>query len=1108
MKTKKVSYLSTLTFDSKLLTSLQAKYLKNVRLPILLILLIVIVGTSSLLAIPRRLNPEIKIPIVIVSTALPGAGPDDVEQLVTVPLERKLASVDGLDSINSTSIDSGSVISLQFLSNVKIDDAVGDVQTLVDTVSNLPDDATAPSIRSVDFEDRPFWTFAIASKSDVASLMRFSDALKKKIENVSQVDRVLTSGLDEQSIEVKIDVMKVKEFNINPLILSQIVQNAAKSFPSGTVNTDVSNFSLTINRELITVEDLRRLRIQAGTTTVTLGDIANISLHSKAGQQNTYVQTSKKASERTVQFFVYKKKNADIDKAFQVTEPVVNQELNNYDGQFSLYSVLNTSDEITKQFTSLFEEFKTTILLVFILLLLFLGLRQAIISTITVPLTFLASFAIIQSFGLTLNFLTMFSFLLSLGLLIDDTIVSVAAMTRYYKMGKFSPYETGLLVWRDFIVPLWSTTITTIWAFVPLLLASGIIGEFIKSIPIVVTATMLSSTTIAVLITIPLMIVFLKPRFAPRVVKLLQVLGALAIVAILAFLLPQNTLKPYIIGLTLLLLLVTMRVRYRLFGAYSQLVNANKQIRRISNKIAHIADHGIVNIEYLIETYRASIEKILLSKKSRNRTIIAISAFALIAYLLVPLGFVKNEFFPKDDASLAYATIELSAGTKTEVVNKEALQVAENLRSTPELDYMVTEVGASISSAGGRDNVPNSVLYTLHFIDKDRRELTSGDIAQIVRDKFAGYAKGKFSVIELTGGPPAGADIQIKLKGDDLGILNQYSDKIISYLKKQTGVINVDKSIKSGTSKVVFTPDPVKMADAGLTVSDIGLWMRTYASGFTLDKVLFGDVEKDIIFRTNTYDEKPLTELGSLEIPLRSGGTVPLASLGIFNLETNPTIITREDEKRTISVFAGVKQGVNIPEKNKELLVYANSLKLPQGYEWATGGVNEENEKSVQSILQAMILAFMLILITMVIEFGSFRQALMAMLLIPISIAGVLYVFALTRTPLSFAALIGILALFGIVVTHAIVVIEKINENRDHGLKLRDAITDAAANRLEPVLLTSLATILGLVPITIADPFWRGLGGAIISGLLFSGALKLFFIPVLYYNWFKTDDES
>lgn len=1105
MAKKRSSYLTSLVFDSKLYQSLQAKYLKNIRLPILLILTIIIVGVAALMAIPRRLNPEIKIPIVVVNTALPGAGPDDVEQLITIPLERKLASVDGLDSMNSTSRDSTSSIVLQFLSSVPVDEAVTDVQTIVDTVSGLPDDSTTPQVRSVDFEDQAFWTFAITTRSDEASLMRFANELKKKIENVSQVDRVQTSGLDEQVIEVTVDLKKAQEFGLNPTQISQMVQSAAKSFPAGTVTSDRSSFSLTINQDIKTLDDIRHLRLDVGGASVTLGDVATVSTRSKAGQFSSYLSTRNEAAKRTVQFFVFKKKNANIDKAFQVTEPVVTRAVQQYGNQFNIYTILNTADEITTQFQDLFDEFKTTILLVFILLLLFLGLRQAIISTITVPLTFLASFAVINAFGLTLNFLTMFSFLLSLGLLIDDTIVSVAAMTRYYKIGKFTPYQTGLMVWRDFIVPLWSTTITTIWAFVPLLLATGIIGEFIKSIPIVVTVTMLSSTTIAVLITIPLMIVFLKPQFAPRVSKLLKILGFVGFVGVFLLFLPQNNLKVLVAVMAVLTLLISLRIRKELVQTYQDTVATNPRAKRLDRTVRHIADHGIISIDRLIKAYRRTIEKILDSSRARKRTLVAIITFALIAYLLVPLGFVKNEFFPKDDAQLAYASLELPPGTRPEIVHAEAVRVAEKLRSTPELNYMVTEVGSVVSSGGDRDSLGNAVLYTLHFTDKDNRSLTSGDIAQIVRDQFSGYTKGKFSVIELTGGPPAGADIQIKLKGDDLGVLNQYADKVSAYLQKQQGIINVDKSIKEGTSKVVFVPDKVRLADAGITVGDLGLWLRTYASGFTLDTVLFGDEEKDITFRTSAYDQKPLTELGSIEVPLHSGGSIPLAALGSFKLETNPTIITREDEKRTISVLAGVKQGVNIPEKSNQLLAYAHSLKLPQGYEWATGGVNEENEKSVQSILQAMVLAFLLIVITMVIEFGSFRQALMAMLIIPISIAGVLYIFALTRTPLSFAALIGILALFGIVVTHVIVVIEKINENREHGLELRDAIADAAANRLEPVLLTSLATILGLVPITIADPFWRGLGGAIISGLLFSGALKLFFIPVVYYNWFKTE---
>lgn len=1107
MAKEKVSYLKTLKFDKNLLNSFQAKYLSNVRLPILLIILTVIVGISAFIAIPRRLNPEINISIVNVNTVIPGAGPEDVESLVTIPLERALAGVDGLDTMASTSRESNSNIILQFLSTVKTDAALNDVQTAVDTVSDLPEEAFSPVVRTFNFEDQPFWTFAITSKSDIPSLMRFSEDLSKRIEKVNEVDRVQTSGLDDQTIEVIIDSQKTRQYNINPLIISSLIQSAAKSLPAGSINSSSSTFSLTVNRDIISVDDIRNLRISVGNTNVRIGDIADISTRSKSGQQYTYVASQDKHPERTVQFFVFKKNNADIDQAFKKTEPVVIAALKNYQDKFSLFTIQNTNDQINKQFGDLNREFTNTSVLVFLLLLLFLGLRQGIIANVTVPLTFLATFAVVNGMGLSLNFLTVFSLLLSLGVLIDDTIVVVAAMTRYYKTGKFTPYQTGILVWRDFVIPLWSSAITTVWGFVPLLLSTGIIGEFIKSIPIVVTTTMLSSTVISLFITIPLMIIFLKPQFPGRVQKLFLFLGTVFFIGLLILALPKNPLLPVIILLGCILLLTVFRIRKTLWKAYLIISQKNKQGKIWSKRLTRIADHGVINIEKLSEQYRTVIENILKSPTARRNTLIAISVFTVLAYLLLPFGLVKNEFFPKEDSELIYAVAELPSGTINDKVTQEALNLAGELRKTDNLDYLVAEVGEVFQSTGARQSNPDAILFTLHLTKPEKRKPTSGDIAEQIRSRFTNYSKGTFSVVELSGGPPAGADIQIQLLGDDLAVLDQYAAKIISYLKKQSGIINIDKSIKPGTSKIVFVPDKTKIADAGLSLDQIGLWLRTYASGFTLDSLLFGTdkEEKDVTFRINAYDEKSLEALSSVEIPLQgpSGGSIPLSALGQFKLETNPTIITRENQKRTISVFAGVQQGVNIPDKNTQLLKYANSLELPQGYEWKTGGVNEENQKSVQSILQAMILAFMLIAITMVVEFSSFRQAFIAMLMIPISVAGVFYIFALVRVPLSFAALIGVLALFGIVMRHAIVVLEKINDNRVHGLNLHDSIADAASSRLEPVLLTSLATIVALVPITVADPFWRGLGGAIIAGLLFTGALKLFFIPVLYYNFYK-----
>lgn len=1108
-KKPRASYLKTLKFDPKLLGSFSAKYLSNPRLPILLILLTVIVGVFAFLNIPRRLYPEIKIPIVIVNTIIPGAGPDDVEQLITIPLEREIASVDGLDTMTSTSRESVSTIALQFLSGVDGRQASSDVQTLVDRVTNLPQDALTPDVRMIDFEDQPFWTFAITGSSDTASLMRFATELKDEVEDIAEVDRVQTSGLDDQTIEVEVDLTRANEFNISPFMIAATLKNATHSFPAGLVNSSSSSFSLTINREIATVEDIRNIRISTQGTNVRLGDIAFVSERSKSGQQNTYIASREKPAERAIQFFVFKKPNADIDQAFKVTKPVVSDAVDKYSGQFTLYSIQNTSDLIYEQFGDLNREFLNTSILVFLLLLIFLGLRQGIISNVTVPLTFLATFAVIYSMKLTLNFLTVFSFLLTLGILIDDTIVVVAAMTRYYKTGKFTPFETGIMVWKDFKIPLWSSAITTIWGFVPLLLSTGIIGEFIKSIPIVVTTAMLSSTIISMFITIPLMIVFLKPQFPLRVKILFAFLALVSYLGFFVLVIPKNILLPFVILAASIFLYISYRVREALISYYSLYVRTHKRAKIWTKRIGAMADHGIVNIEYLSERYRTIIEKVLRSPTSRRRTVIAIAAFTILAYLLLPLGLVKNEFFPKEDAELLYAAIDLPSGTNNEIVTREALSASDDLRSTKELTYMVTEVGQVFESTGERQTDPDAILFTLHLTKPQKRGPSSSDIAQKIRDRFAGYTNGTFSVVELTGGPPAGADIQIQLLGEDLGVLNQYADKVMEYLKKEQGVVNVDKSVKPGTSKIVFVPDKVKIADVGLSTDQIALWLRTYASGFALDTILFGKEQEDITFRTNSYDEKPIAELSSIQIPLQNppGTSVPLSSLGKFKLEANPTVIIRENQKRSISIFAGVTGGINIPEKNRELLSFTNSLNIPQGYEWKTGGVNEENQKSVQSILSSMVLAFLLILITMVIEFGSFRQAFIAMLMIPISVAGVFYIFALVRVPLSFAALIGVLALFGIVMRHAIVVMEKINENRKHGLKLHDAIADAASSRLEPVLLTSLATIVGLLPITIADPFWRGLGGAIIAGLLFTGALKLFIVPVLYYNFYNKEER-
>jgi multidrug efflux pump subunit AcrB len=1103
------SYLSRLTFNEQLKNGWVWKFIGNIRIVLLLVISILALGIFGYINLPKRLNPEIKIPIVTVSTALPGASPKDVESLVSIPLENALGSVEGVDTTTSISISNISILSIQFFSNIDREKAKNDVQSAVDTVTNLPSDAKDPQVKLIDFEDQPVWTFALSSKGGTASLMRFSDELKRKLEEVPQIDRVTLSGFDAQEIRVSVNTAKVKDFNVSPFTLSTAIRNALNSYPAGTIQTESNSFSLTIDPSIASVNDLRELSILVNGTPIKLGDIADISEGSKVNQAYSFLANKDTTGKRVVVVNVFKTLNANIDEAGTKATNVVNQELDAHPNEYTVTTVINTATEITKQQMDLLGEFRSTILLVVACLILFLGLRQAIIAIFTIPLTFLASFFLMDQLGMSINFLSLFALLIALGLLIDDTIVVVSAMTGYFKTGKFTPKETGVLVWRDTIVPIWSTTITTIWSFVPLLLASGIIGEFIKPIPIVVTVTMLSSTAIAVLVTLPFMVILLKPDIPKRVVALTWVLILGAILGVFVYIFRQSQDVVIIAALFILISLLVYRIKKYHSGKIVEWVQRRPRLNGLFNRINYYSTHGIIDITPFSNWYHDFIKKILLKKSSRRIVIISIVLYSVWAFALLPLGLVKNEFFPKTDENLISVNLELPSGTSLTENANESIQILNDIRKIPEVEFVTLEVGKALDSFGASSDSGNTSLFTVHLVDKDERERSSSDVSGEVRKMYESYTKGKISANEASNGPPAGSDLQIKLSGDDLGKLDTYANQISDFLKKQAGITNINKSIKPGTSKIVFVPDNDALLKNNISIDQIGLWMRTYVSGFTLTDANFEEQtseRKDIVFTFDGGIKNPDT-LTTLSIPTQTG-SVPLSVLGTFKIESNPTVITREDGKRTLSVSAAVEKGYVVTDKNKDLETFAKGMNLPSGYTWSTGGANEENQKSVQSIIQAMVVAFILILITMVIQFNSFRQAIIVLMVIPLAVSSVFAVFALTGTPLSFPALIGVLSLFGIVVTNSMFIVDKINLNIREGLPFIEAVSDAGASRMEPIILTKLCTIFGLLPITLADPLWRGLGGAVISGLLIASVIMLLFIPVVYYSWFAPKEET
>ncbi len=1106
MPDEQQSYLQSLSLKPELERSAIAGYLRNLRIPVLIVITVILAGIFGYINLPRRVNPEVKIPIVFVSTVYPGANPQDVEQLVTKELETPILGLEKVNQVTSSSRENISTIVVEFESTVDPQKAKEDVQSAVDTVTGLPEEVNQSNVAALDFEDVPAWMFTVTGNTDPVTLFHFAKDLQKELEDIPSINKVFVSGLEDSEIRIELSPEKMKELGLQPMQLSQAISAQLKAYPAGVVETGSALLSLSIDPTVTNLETLRDTQITLNQNTYTLGEIADVYETSVPNQPKSFYGDQNKNIQRAVTFSVYKVSSANVDQAARTAKEVAHKFTKDHDGRFQLIDLIDFDKEITDQFVDLFSDFRASIALVFFTLFIFLGLRQAFLASIVIPISFLFTFAVMQATGQTMSFIAVFSLLLAQGMIVDDTIVIISAMTDYYKTGKFTPHQTALLVWNDFIIPILTSNLTNIWSFLPLLLATGIIGEFIKILPTVVIIALIGSTAIALLVTLPLMAVVLNPKIPRRVIRLLGLIAGVIGVVIVISISKGNPLLALIVIAYILAFVLGIWLKKKITKPVVIRLKESKRWHDIRTKSKPIIFRGMVNLDPLWKRYQSILRRVLVSKRSRRLVIIGVIIFSLFSYILVPLGLVQNVFFPDIDQNMFNIEVQLPTGTNLDKTTAEAERLANELRTKPHIQSVITDVGSSSSMGSiNRQNDFSKILFTVILDEDDRKRPSSMDITQSLREEYKNYNAGTFSVIEASAGPPTGAELQIKYLGDDLGVLEQLADNTIEYLKTQAGVINIEKSAKPSPSKIVFIPNQSELLVAGISTTQVFMALRSFTNGFDIDQAKFSeDIEGlPIVLRLSEGYQTP-AELGKLEITSPNGSSIPLLQLGKLELRANPSLIAREDGKRTISVSAALEKGFNPTVLGRQLELYADTkLALPEGYSWKTGGLNEENQRSVNSILQSMLLAGLLIMATMVLQLQSFRKAFIVMLVIPLAISGVFILFALTGTPLSFPALIGILALFGIVVKNSILVVDKINLNLTNGLNFNDAVVDGAASRLEPILFSSITNFIGLLPITLSDPLWRGLGGAIIAGLTFSGTIMLLFIPVVYYIWFK-----
>ncbi len=1115
------AYLDKLEFTPEKRNTWLNFFVSNFRVVVLLIILISGWGIYSFTQLPRESNPEVKIATAIVSAAYPGVSPSDMEELVTKKIETDISGVSGINSITSTSANSFSTVVVEFDANQNVDDAVRRLRDQLPKIrSDIPADAKDPVVQEISLDDTPIVTYALVGPYDGFTLRTYGEKIQAELEKISGIREVNISGGDQSEFEVAYDPQKLSLYGITADQANSAIAATNRAIPAGSFEGSEFNYPVRSDGRFYdakTLGDIPVLHTPQGAI-VFLKDLADVQ--ETAIEKTIYSRFSLDGQipQNAVTLQVVKRTGGSIINAVDASRAKIDAMLKTFPEGITYDDTVNQADRIRKDFDQLTHDFLLTLLLVVGILFLIVGLKEAFVAGIAIPLVFFVTFGVMQATGTSLNFLSIFALLLSLGLLVDDAIVVVSATKQYMKTGKYTPEEAVLLVLHDFKVVLVSTTLATVWAFLPLLMASGMIGQFIKSIPITVSVTLISSLLIALMINHPLAAVLERIRLTKKffLFILLIVLGSGLFSAM------QHSTFGYSLAALSFFILAWMISWY--FGVGKKTLEQNFMLAEkewdddelIKQKLLSQGDrenaslaskliHGVIHFDRVLPFYEKYLKMTTSSKKRRIITLLSTLALFIFAISLPITGVVKSEFFPAADGDALYVSLRGPIGLKLDQTDKTTQEVEKRLLKIPDIVNFSTIVGNAGSSGGfssGGSNNSNTASITIKLTPYETRKTKAYDIATQIRDSLADIQEATITVSAPRGGPPSGSAFQAQISGDDLQTLDKIANDLKPFVDSIAGTINSDISLKDAPAEYTFALDSAKMELYDLNASVVGSALRSAISGTTVTTVIRDNKNIDVLARFGKNKIPNLETIQNLQI--LNNKKLPVFIKDVATIKLTPSVdsITRIDQKRTVLLTSDVSGTTSSTEVVKQFQdKIAKDYVIPEGYNITYGGENEQNTESVLSIIRAMAIAAILIISTLVIQFNSFKKAIIVLVTLPLALIGVFVGMALLGVSLSFPGLIGILALFGIVVKNAIILIDKINLNIETGIPFNDAIVDAGKSRLEAIFITSIVTIAGIIPITLSNATWTALGSAVIFGLSISSFFTLFIVPTLYMTF-------
>lgn len=1018
-------------------------FIKNNRFGYLFIAALIGLGSYSLAVIPKESSPEVVIPVGIVSTVLSGAPAADIESLITNELERGLSSLENVSEITSTSRESVSSITVEFDATADLDKSIQDLKDEIDVLKqDLPADAEDPVVMEVDFVNQPVLTVAISDDISDRAFTILADQLEDEIESVSGVSNVDISGAREREVTVILDQAALAQYEVSLSEVTNAIRNANLSLPIGQIENNGVSYNVAFEGDIKETTEIANISVAIrGGQPVFVRDLGEVNDGLAPSASLSRLSADGNPSLNSITLNVYKESGGDITK---ITADVNNKlaELQEPGGILEgaqLKTLIDTGRDINTDLIRLSTSGLQTVILVVLLLVIVIGWREGLLAGSAIPLSFLFGFIGLYFSGNTINFLSLFSLILGIGILVDSAIVMVEGINRKMKDNpEIDKMEASVSTVREFAAPLISGTLTTVAMFSGLFIVSGVIGQFIASIPFTLIFVLFASLFVALAII---------PLFAS------------------SFLRRRNATK----------------------------------FERLQVEKAH----------QLESWYRNKMSNIIGNKKAEKRFMWGIRIALVIAMLLPIFGVVKVVFFEQSDIDYIVVEIEQPEGTVKEITDIGVRRVEEVLYQEPDISSFAVTVGSgNVYGNGGTGEKLANIFINLN----KERERTSTEIVESLRSALSPIRDFKVTVNQLSDGPPTGAAIVVKFLGEDLTEITSIANQSAEILKSIEHVTNVQSSTNSNNTEFVLNLDRTKAAALGVDILTATQLARSAVYGSEATSLTTLNEDIDVVVKlniNNTEDvESDTTNVATIDaltritVPTATGQDVPLSSLVNVSLRESSSVIAHEDSQRVVSVEADVTSAGNAREIQAAALARIKSeLNIPDSVTISTGGgETEESNKAFMEMFLALIVGVGLMVAILTLQFNSFLHTRYVLSILPYSLIGIMAGLAITQNSLSFPSIMGFIALSGIVVNNSILLIDMMNHMRRQNpdKPIREVVLDSASNRLRPILLTTMTTVIGMVPLTYSGDLWAPLAYAVMFGLVFSVIITLVMVPIIY----------